>query len=284
MPIVPRRSVLYMPAHNVRALEKARHLAADCIIMDLEDAVSPSMKTSARQQALAALREGGYGNRVVAIRVNAINTEWFEDDLNAVINSAAAAVVLPKVEDPQTVQHVADRLPEGMAIWAMIETPRGVASVESIAVSHSRLEVLVMGTSDLAKELRIPHRADRLGFLYSLERCVLAARLAGVDIIDGVHLNLGDMDGFLSVCEQGRDLGFDGKSLIHPDQIAVANTVFAPADEDIEKALRILDAWQEAEAKGSGLVVLDGKLIENLHVAEAERLLQLAEAIKTIIC
>lgn len=279
MHIIPRRSVLYMPANNARALDKARSLPADCIIMDLEDAVAPALKSEARQQAIAAVQADGYGLREVAIRINAVGTEWFEDDLAAVIDSDAHAIVVPKVEDAETVQHVADRLPEGMALWAMIETPRGVANVEAIAMSHSRLQVLVMGTSDLAKELRIPHHPDRLGFLYSLSRCVGAARIVGVDIIDGVHLDIADVEGFAAVCEQGKALGFDGKSLIHPGQIEVANRVFAPDVPQVEHASRVVEAWREAEAAGKGIVVLDGKLVENLHAAESERVLMLAQAI-----
>lgn len=280
MHIVPRRSVLYMPASNARALDKARSLSADCIIMDLEDAVAPTMKTEARRQAIEAVQAAGYGGREVAIRINAVDTEWFEDDLAAVIASGAHAIVLPKVEDAETVQHVADRLPEGMALWAMIETPRGVANVEGIATAHSRLQVLVMGTSDLAKELRIPHSPDRLGFLYSLSRCVAAARIAGVDIIDGVHLDIIDREGFLAVCKQGRALGFDGKSLIHPDQIEMANSVFAPDPAEVNRAKCIVAVWQEANAAGKGVAVLDGKLVENLHAAEAERVLLLTKAIE----
>ncbi len=247
--------------------------------MDLEDAVAPAMKAQARQQAIDAVHADTYGIREVAIRINAADTEWFEDDLAAVISSEAHAVVLPKVEDAETVQHVADRLPEGMALWAMIETPRGVANVEVIALSHSRLQVLVMGTSDLAKELRIPHRPDRLGFLYSLSRCVGAARIAGLDIIDGVHLDITDKEGFSAICEQGRALGFDGKSLIHPDQIETANRVFAPDEAEVEQAQRVVQAWRAAEAAGKGIAVLNGKLVENLHAAEAERILLLAQAI-----
>jgi citrate lyase subunit beta/citryl-CoA lyase len=280
MHIIPRRSVLYMPASNPRALEKAKILPADCIIMDLEDAVAPTMKAEARMLAVQAVQADGYGEREVAIRINAVGTEWFEEDLAAVIASDAHALVLPKVEDPESVQHVADRLPEGMALWAMIETPRGVANVEAIALAHSRLQVLVMGTSDLAKELRIPHHPDRLGFLYSLSRCVGAARIAGLDIIDGVHLNISDAEGFLAVCEQGKALGFDGKSLIHPDQISLANSIFAPDTKDIADAEAVFQAWHEAEAAGKGVAMLNGKLVENLHAEEAQRILMLARAIK----
>lgn len=279
MPIVPRRSVLYMPANNERALEKARSLPADCIVMDLEDAVSPSAKDEARQQAIAAVNAGGFGQREVAVRINALGTPWFEEDLRQLAASDASIIVLPKVEAAETVVTVAARLPERIALWAMIETPRGVMNVEAIAQAHSRLPVLVMGTSDLSKELRAPPRSDRMGLLYALERCVCAARGAGIDIIDGVHLNFRDTEGFAAVCEQGKWLGFDGKSLIHPDQVAVANQVFSPSNEAVAKAQQILTAWTAAEAEGLGMAVLDGKLIENLHAAEAERILLLNQAI-----
>lgn len=279
MSIVPRRSVLYMPASNARALEKARSLPADCIIMDLEDAVAPAMKASAREQAVEAAAAGGFGQREVAIRINGVGTPWFEQDLAAVIRAPVHAVVVPKVEDAVTVQHVADQLPEGMALWAMIETPRGVANADEIALAHTRLQVLVMGTSDLAKELRVPHRPDRLGFLYSLSRCVVAARMAGIDVIDGVYLDIADSAGFSASCEQGQALGFDGKSLIHPGQIGEANRVFAPSADEVERAGRIRQAWQEAVTAGNGVAVLDGKLVENLHAEEAERVLALSAAI-----
>lgn len=277
--IRPRRSVLYMPANNSRALEKSRQLPADCIIIDLEDAVAPAAKAVARLQAMEAVRTGGFGSRELAVRINPEGSSWFADDLAAVAGSGVDAVVLPKVESAETVQHVADQLPEGMAVWAMIETPRGVMRVDEIARAHTRLQVLVMGTSDLAKELRVPHRADRLGFLYALSRCVVAARGAGIDVIDGVYLDLADNEGFAAICEQGKALGFDGKSLIHPGQLEQANRVFAPSKEDIDKSRRILDVWQAAEAAGAGVAVLDGRLVENLHADEARRLLALAAAI-----
>jgi citrate lyase subunit beta/citryl-CoA lyase len=278
--IKPRRSVLYMPASNVRAIDKARSLPVDCVILDLEDAVAPSMKSTARTQAMAAVRAGGFGTREVAIRINAFGTDWFEADFLAVRTVNVQAVVLPKVESAETVQHVADQLPEGMQLWAMIETPTGVQHVDAIALSHARLSVLVMGTSDLASELRVPHRSDRIGFLYALSRTVNAARVAGIDVIDGVCLDLEDEAAYIAICEQGRALGFDGKSLIHPKQIDVANRVFAPDSEAVLQAHRILACWNAAEASGQGVAVLDGKLVENLHAAEAERLLVLAEAIR----
>lgn len=280
MSVKPRRSVLYMPANNARALEKARSLPADGIVIDLEDAVSPSAKDEARQQAIVAVRAGGFGEREVAVRINALGTPWFEEDLRQLAMSDVNIIVLPKVEAAATVVAVADRLPEHIRLWAMIETPRGVMNVEAIAQAHPRLQVLVMGTSDLSKELRVPPRSDRMGLLYALERCVCAARGAGIDIIDGVHLNFRDAEGFTAVCEQGKWLGFDGKSLIHPDQVAVANQVFSPSNETVAKARQVLAAWKAAEAKSSGMAVLDGKLIENLHAAEAERILALDKAIK----
>ncbi len=278
--IQPRRSVLYMPASNERAIEKARHLPVDCVILDLEDAVAPAMKEAARETAIRAIAAGGFGSREVALRINPEGSPWFEADIDAVRRSSVHAVVLPKVESAETVQHVADQLPESMSVWAMIETPRGVQAVDLIAAAHARLAVLVMGTSDLAKDMRIPHRPDRLGFLYALSRAVTAARVSGLDVIDGVYLNLKDDDGFTASCEHGLALGFDGKSLIHPDQIAAANRVFRPDVSVLEWAQRIIDCWRAAESAGQGVAVLDGKLVENLHAAEAERLLLLAEAIR----
>lgn len=281
MTIKPRRSLLFMPGNNPRALEKAKSLSADGIVIDLEDAVAPSAKAEARQQALAAVQAGGYGNRELAVRINGFGTPWFDEDLTAVAAANVAIVVLPKTEHAEQVLEVVRRLSATTQLWAMIETPLGVANVEAIACAHPRLTALIMGTSDLSKELRIPVRVDRLGLQYSLGRCVVAARMAGIDIIDGVHLDFRNAAAFQGVCEQGRDLGFDGKSLIHPDQIATANQVFAPSAQEIERASQILTAWQEAQTLGLGLAVLDGKLIENLHAAEAERVLALAKAIAT---
>jgi citrate lyase subunit beta/citryl-CoA lyase len=278
---IPRRSVLYMPASNNRALEKAKSLEADCLIFDLEDAVAPAEKITARQQACAAVRAGGYGRREVCIRINSLASAWGKDDLAAVLDSGAAAVVLPKVESADEIIAVAQQIPAAcvMAIWAMIETPRGVQHVEHIAAAHPRLRVLVMGTSDLAKELRIPHTADRLGFIYALSRCVLAARAAGIEIIDGVQLDLDDETALRGACEQGRTLGFEGKSLIHPKQIAVANDIFSPSAAAIADAQQVISAWETAKQQGSGVAVVNGKLVENLHVAEAQRILVMAQAL-----
>ncbi len=279
MPVKPRRSVLYMPANNARALEKAKQLPADCIVMDLEDAVSPEAKAEARQLAIATVQAGGFGQRAVAVRINGEGTPWFEEDLQQIANSGVQIVVLPKVESVETVIAVAERLSQGVRLWAMIETPRGVMQVDAIVFAHPALEVLVMGTSDLAKELRVPHRSDRAGLQYTLGRCVCAARAAGLDIIDGVYLDFRDEVGFANLCEQGKYLGFDGKSLIHPSQIDEANRVFSPSVEELERAGKVLEAWQAAQREGSGLAVLEGKLIENLHAAEAERVLLLSQAI-----
>jgi len=283
MNIRPRRSVLYMPGSNQRALEKARTLPADALILDLEDAVAPAQKEQARANVVAAVNEGNYGRRELVIRINALDSAWGEADLQAVAGSRAEAVCLPKVESAQQVQAVAERLDRygaaDMAIWAMMETPRGILNADAIAQAHPRLAALVMGTSDLAKELRVPHTPDRLGFLASLGACVLAARANGLDVLDGVHLDINDEAGLRVACEQGRVLGFDGKTLIHPGQIAAANTVFAPDQAAVDRSQRILEVWAQAEREGLGVALLDGKLIENLHAAEARRVLAIADAI-----
>ncbi len=287
MTLRPRRSVLYMPGSNTRALEKARTIAADALVFDLEDAVAPDQKAAARELAVNAVRNGGYSRREMVIRANGLDTEWAVDDLKAIATSGADAVCLPKVESAGQVRQAAALLeqhgaPASMRVWSMIETPRGVLNAAEIAGAHPRLAVLVMGTSDLAKELRVPHTPDRLGFITSLGLCVLAARAHDVDILDGVYLDIRDSDGLRAACEQGRVLGFDGKTLIHPDQVAVANAVFAPDAEAVARARRLLDVWREALAAGKGVAVLDGKLVENLHAAEAERLLAIADAIAAL--
>lgn len=284
MTLRPRRSVLYMPGSNARALEKAKTLPADSLVLDLEDAVSPDQKITARSQVVEAVKAGGYGYREMVIRVNGLDTQWAEEDILAVATAPVAAVCVPKVESAEQVLRVVELLEQGGAdpavtVWAMIETPRGVVNVQSIAAAHPRLSLLMMGTSDLAKEMRIPHTPDRIGFIAALSECVLAARLNGLDALDGVHLDLHDEDSLRRICEQGRNLGFDGKTLIHPNQIAVTNEVFSPKAEDVERAGRIIAAFTQAEAEGKGVVVVDGKLVENLHVDEARRTLAIAEAI-----
>lgn len=282
--IKPRRSALYMPGANARALEKGRSLDADILILDLEDSVAPEAKADARAQITSALDEGGYGHREIVVRSNAEETPYFDDDMMAIAQMKCHAVLLPKVECAETVQRAVRALdeagaPADMAIWCMMETPLGIMKAQEIAFSSSRMKCFVMGTSDLAKDLGARHRPDRLPFLYALESCILVARAAGIAILDGVHLDLNDDAGFRASCEQGRDIGMDGKTLIHPKTIDAANEVFSPADEDIAWGRKIMDAHAEALAAGKGVVVVDGKLVENLHVEEAKRLVALADAI-----
>ncbi|MGB5696076.1 MAG: CoA ester lyase [Polyangiales bacterium] len=280
----PRRSVLYMPGANARALEKSRTLPADALIFDLEDAVAPDMKVTARNQVIAAVESGGYGKREIMIRTNGLNTPWGYDDLVAVAKVGTDAVLLPKVESAETVRQAEAVLlshgaPGDLAIWCMMETPRAMLHAEEIADASPRLGGLVMGTSDLAKDLQAQHTAMRLPLITALGLCLLAARAARLAILDGVYLDLNDHDGFVDSCRQGAELGFDGKTLIHPKQLAAANEVFAPSDEEVRLSRQIIEAYAEAEAQGRGVVVVDGKLIERLHVDHAERVVALAEAI-----
>jgi len=273
-----------MPAANARALEKAKALPVDGLIVDLEDAVAPDAKPAARTQAAAAIAAGGYGSREVTLRVNGLDTPWGTEDLAAAARAGAAAVVLPKVESAAQVQAAEARLaaagaPAELALWCMLETPAGVLRAAEIAAASPRLQCLVMGTSDLTKELNARHVPDRQPLLASLQLCLLAARAHGLAILDGVHLDLGDGEGFAAQCRQGRALGFDGKTLIHPSQVAAANAAFGPSPEEIEGARRIVAAYEAALAEGKGIAVLDGRLVENLHVAQARRTLALAAAI-----
>jgi len=280
----PRRSVLYMPGSNARALEKARTLPADGLILDLEDAVAPAAKAEARAGVVAVLARGGYGYRETVVRVNGPSTPWGADDLAAAARSGADAVLLPKVEGAEEVRAAERALdaagaPESLRLWCMIETPRGVLAAPEIAAATPRLACLVAGTSDLVKDLRARHTPGRAEVLASLSLVVLAARASGLAALDGVHLDLADDAGFEAACRQGRDLGFDGKTLIHPKTIDAANRAFAPAAEEVAAARRIIDAHAEAERAGSGVVVVDGRLVEALHVEEARRTVALAEAI-----
>ncbi|MBW3661606.1 MAG: CoA ester lyase [Actinobacteria bacterium] len=279
----PRRSVLYMPGANERALEKAQTLPADALILDLEDAVAPDAKDEARDRVCTAARSGAYGDREVTIRANSLGTRWHADDVAAISGSGADAIVVPKVGARGDVEVVARALeaggaPDTLAIWAMIETPAGVTSVADIA-AHERLAVLVMGTNDLVKELRAEFVPGRAPLLSALSRCVLGARLAGKAILDGVFNDLEDTDGFEAECVQGRQLGFDGKTLIHPKQLGPANRVWAPSEEAVSQAQRVIAAFEEAEAAGRGVVTVDGRMIENLHVEQARRTLAIADAI-----
>jgi citrate lyase subunit beta/citryl-CoA lyase len=281
----PRRSVLYMPGSNTRALAKARELPCDAVIMDLEDAVAPDAKKTARDNVIAAVRAGGYGEREVVIRINGIYTEWGEDDLAGAAISGADAILCPKIDTAAQINKVADMMtingaPDTQRVWVMAETPRAVIDIDAIAGAEPRLAVIVMGTSDLAKALRLPTDPERSGLLPSLGLCILAARSAGLDILDGVHGNLTDPAAFRRVCDQGKALGFDGKTLIHPGQIETANTVFGVSPEDAAQATEICAAWETASANGQGIAVLNGRMIEELHASEARRLLALHAAIR----
>jgi len=283
----PRRSVLYMPGSNARALAKGRSLPADGLILDLEDAVAPSEKDNARAQVVAALAEGGYGGREILLRVNALDTPHAEADLVAAATSGAHGVLLPKVESAETVERAAWTLeqaggPRAQRLWCMIETPRGVLEAQTIASSHPKLAGFVMGTSDLAKDLRCAHTPSREPLLTSLSLVLLAARAEGLAILDGVHLDLQDDEGLAASCRQGRELGFDGKTLIHPKQIAAANAAFAPSEAEVERARRVVAAFEEAQAAGQGVVLVDGRLVENLHVEMAKSTLAMAEALSQL--
>lgn len=285
--IRPRRSVLYMPGSNPRALDKARNLPADGLIFDLEDAVAPDAKATARDQIAAALKEGGYGHRETIVRVNGLATPWGHDDLAAAATSGADAILLPKVESADSVRQalaVLDQAggPDTLPLWAMMETARGMLHAEEIAAASPRLEGFVMGTSDLAKELHAAHTPLRLPMITALGLCMLAGRAFGLTLLDGVHLDLGDDEGYATSCRQGLELGFDGKTLIHPKQIDAANRIFAPDEAAILKAEKIIAAHEAATAEGQGVVVVDGRLVENLHVEEARREVALAAAIQAI--
>ena len=280
--IRPRRSALYVPGANARALEKARTLDADVVIIDLEDAVADSQKAIAREQVLKALKTRYKAETVV--RVNDPTTPEGAADMKAIARSGCDAVLLPKVETPREVRDSHLRLaaagaPANLALWAMVETPLAVLHVEEIAFSSPHLKCLVMGTSDLAKDLRARHTPQRLPFLTLLSLCVLAARAAGLIILDGVHLDLDDEQGFLESCRQGSELGFDGKTLLHPKTIAGANAAFGPTAEEVAWAKKITAAHADAVRQGKGVRVVDGKVIESLHVEGAEHTLALAEAI-----
>lgn len=279
--IRPRRSLLFMPASNPRALDKGKGLDCDGIIFDLEDAVSPDAKIAAREGALAALRGGGYGGRELILRVNGLDTPWGRDDLAAAATAGADGVMLPKVEAPAHVHQAqavlaAHGAAPQLPIWCMIETPRGVLAAEAVAGASPAVAGLMVGTNDLGKALGCRHTPGRDAFLTSFGLCILAARAHGIAVIDGTHPDLSDDAGFEVACRQARDLGFDGKALIHPKTIAGANRIFAPAEADIAWAQRIIAAYGEGTG---GAIAVDGRLVERLHVEEAERLVALAAAI-----
>ena len=283
----PRRSVLYMPGANTRALEKARTLPADALIFDLEDAVAPDAKEAARANVVAAAQSKGYGKREIAIRCNGLSTPWGTADIAAIARSGADAVLVPKVESAAEVASVIGLLdaagaPPSMAVWAMMETPKGILRAEEVAGSHPRLTLFVMGTNDLVKDMRARHTPMRLPMITALGLGMLAARAHGLTILDGVYNDIQDAEGFRAVCQQGLEMGFDGKTLIHPSQVEPCNEVFAPSAAELEMAGKIVSAFKAAQAEGKGVVTVDGRMIENLHVEQAERALALATAIKEL--
>ncbi|MFO0565720.1 MAG: CoA ester lyase [Polyangiaceae bacterium] len=284
----PRRSVLYMPAANERALEKAKTLPADAIIFDLEDAVSPDAKPSARSNAVAAASSGAYGSRELTIRCNGLDTPWGADDIAAAAKATgAAAVVIPKVGSAAYLDEVSKRLdaagaPASLRIWAMVETPTAIFDVRTLA-RHPRVAAFVMGTNDLARELRTDLRAPgRHPLVHHLATAVLAAREAGIVVLDGVYNDVKNLDGFRAECVQGFEMGFDGKTLIHPGQVDICNEVWAPSAADVDHARRVIAAFEEATAERRGVVTVDGRMIENLHVDNARRTLAVAQAIDAL--
>ncbi len=288
MTLRPRRSVLYMPGSNARALEKARTLPADGVILDLEDSVAPDAKETARKQVADAVKAGGFGTREVFIRINGSDTAWHSDDLTAAAHAGPDAIVLPKVSSPDTLEMVGRRLldmhtSQKTRIWAMIETPLAIFNILAIAAeardSESRLSGFIMGTNDLAKDTRaklVPGRAPMLPWL---TMCVAAARIHGIEILDGVYNDLGNADGFKAECKQGVELGFDGKTLIHPNQIEPCNEAFSPSAEEVAQARKMIEAFDRPENKDKGVVSVDGRMVERLHADMARRTVAIAEAI-----
>ena len=288
MTIRPRRSLLYMPGSNARALEKAKTLSADGVILDLEDSVAPDAKEAARAQVVDTVKAGGFGTREVFIRVNGVDTPWHADDLAAAAHAAPDAILVPKISNPEMLEMIGRRLLDmgtdhKTRIWAMIETPLAIFNILSIAAeakdSESRLSGFVMGTNDLAKDTRaclVPGRAPMLGWLST---CVAAARIYGIDILDGVYNDIGNADGFVAECKQGVELGFDGKTLIHPNQIAPCNTAFSPSPEEVALARKLIAAFDLPENKSKGVVSIDGRMVERLHADMARRTVAIAEAI-----
>ncbi|HAY65413.1 MAG TPA: CoA ester lyase [Acidimicrobiaceae bacterium] len=279
----PRRSVLYMPAANQRALEKAKDIPADALIFDLEDAVAPDAKELAREQACNAAASSDYGNRELTIRCNGLDTPWGREDILAAAEAAPSAVVIPKVDGPEYLAQVSEVLDEGGApaateIWAMVETPAGILCVDQIA-QFERTAVLVMGTNDMAKELRASITQDRHALLPYLAMCLLAARAADVGILDGVYNDIKNEEGFEQVCRQGAEMGFDGKTLIHPSQVAPTNESFSPSLDELDFHQRVIEEFEAAQNEGRGVLTVDGKMIENLHVDEARRAIAMAQVI-----
>ncbi len=282
----PRRSVLYMPGSNARAMEKARTIPADALILDLEDAVAPDAKEVAREQVCAALREGGYGKREMVVRVNALDTPWGLADLVAAAAVKPDAVLIPKVSHPALL-HQAEALLDAhgakdTALWAMMETPLGILQAQAIASATPRLAVFIMGTNDIAKEVRAAHTPMRLPMITSLGLCLLAARAFGVGIIDGVYNDFKDEEGFAAICRQGLELGMDGKTLIHPSQVVPCNEIFSPTAAEVEMARKIIAEFAKPENAGKGVVTVDGRMTELLHAEMAKRTVAIADAIRQL--
>lgn len=276
----PLRSVLYIPGSKPRALDKARGLPADAIIFDLEDAVIPEEKVAARATLAEALETGGYGNRMKIVRINGLDTEWGADDAKAAASMGADAILLPKVSSPADLDALA-AMTGDIPLWAMMESPLGMLNAAAIA-AHPKLQGMVMGTNDLAKELQTRPRADRLPMMTGLGLCVLAGKAYGIALIDGVYNAFKDDEGHRVECDQGRDMGFDGKTVIHPAQLDVANEAFSPSEAEVELAQRQIAAFEECEATGQGVAVVDGKIVENLHVATARETLAKLDAINAL--
>jgi len=283
----PRRSVLYMPGANERALEKAKGIPADALILDLEDAVAPDAKAEARARVCAAAASGEYGAKEIAIRINGIGTQWHDDDIAAASAAGPNAIVVPKVNSAEEVAQLvasfeAAGAPAHTKLWAMLETPVAILNAESIATASDRLTVLVMGTNDLAKELYAEHVPGRAPLQFGLQKCLMVARLAGKVILDGVYNDIKDDEGFRAEALQGKQFGFDGKTLIHPSQVEPCNEVFAPSEDEIEHSRKVIAAFKEAQTEGRGVVTVDGRMIENLHVDSALRILAVADAIAAL--
>ena len=288
MTIRPRRSVLYMPGSNARALDKAKTLSADGVIFDLEDSVAPEAKEAARQQVVDAVKMGGFGAREVFIRINGVDTPWHADDLSAAAHAAPDVILVPKVSSSDTLELIGRRMLDmgtnhKTRVWAMIETPLAVFNILEIAAaardSETRLAGFVMGTNDLAKDTRARLVPGRTPMLAWLSMCVAAARIHGIDILDGVYNDIGNADGFAKECAQGVELGFDGKTLIHPSQIEPCNKAFSPSPTDVEQAHKMIAAFDQPENKGKGVVSIDGRMVERLHADMARRTVAIAEAI-----
>jgi citrate lyase subunit beta/citryl-CoA lyase len=288
MTVRPRRSVLYMPGSNARALEKAKTLAADALILDLEDAVAPDAKAQARDQVTAAVKAGGYGPREIVIRINGLDTPWGNDDLVAAVAAKPDAILLPKPANGDDIDRASAAMRsaganDAMTLWAMIETPIAILNAADIACAArhagSRLAVLVMGTNDLVKETGAILDAERTSALYWLSAALTAARAHDLTILDGVYNNFRDTEGYAKECRQGRMLGFDGKTLIHPDQVALANEVFSPPAAEVEFARKIIAAFDLPENKGKGVINLEGRMVELLHAEIARRTVAIADAI-----